>query len=233
MGGDEIPCWPNQLFDETTGTCTSWQSVTEKLGDSLEVKCPEFDASMMLPEDKDENANPQLFFVSSTVLLSVFVPSGSPHLCISCSLILFQCGSSTFNAKSVCEPCPGGSRLECSDTTHNCFAGVTGCPVSSLVDSSPSEPEPVPNPPPETPQPVTPQPIPESVPNPTPSPTVPAPVTNDEGGLTNDEYYHGSLRSSLYCGYSWDLVTKTCDMAHPCPSVRNTSVYTNLIYFGL
>lgn len=64
MGGGIIPCWPNQLFDEVNAVCTSWQSVTESLGDNLLQKCPEFDGSMMMPGDVDENANPQLFFVS-------------------------------------------------------------------------------------------------------------------------------------------------------------------------
>ena len=64
MGGDIIPCWPNQLFDEGDAVCTTWQSVTDKLGDDIEWRCPEYDGTLMEPEDKDGNANPQLFFVS-------------------------------------------------------------------------------------------------------------------------------------------------------------------------
>lgn len=67
MGGDVIPCWPNQLFDEVNAVCTTWQSVTESLGDDISWKCPEYDASLMVPDDKDENANPQLFFVSTYI----------------------------------------------------------------------------------------------------------------------------------------------------------------------
>ena len=67
MGGDVIPCWPNQLFDEVNAVCTNWQSVTESLGGDIGSKCPEFDGSLMLPDDKDGNANPQLFFVSSNI----------------------------------------------------------------------------------------------------------------------------------------------------------------------
>jgi len=62
-----IPCWPNQLFDEVNAVCTNWQSVTESLGGDIGSKCPEFDGSLMLPDDKDGNANPQLFFVSSNI----------------------------------------------------------------------------------------------------------------------------------------------------------------------
>jgi hypothetical protein len=46
-----------------------------------------------------------------------------------------KCGASASNARSVCEPCPGGSRLECSDVSHNCFAGITGC-KNAFVDPS-------------------------------------------------------------------------------------------------
>lgn len=70
MGGDIIPCWPNQLFDEGDAVCTTWQSVTDKLGDDIEWRCPEYDGTLMEPEDKDGNANPQLFFVSFVSVVS-------------------------------------------------------------------------------------------------------------------------------------------------------------------
>lgn len=145
-----------------------------------------------------------------------------------------KCGTSTFNAKSVCEPCPGGIRTECSDPSHNCYAGITGCPVNSNpAPSPPSSPsvavsvqmeEPV------TPKP-SPNPTPEPTPNPTPNPTealttvdieqtIAAPTESDDSDLTDTFYLHGKLRTSYYCGFSWDLVIKTCNMAHPCPSVR-------------
>ena len=88
-----IPCWPNQLYDTTSGVCTYWQNVNTNA-------CPDLaGGTMMMPEITDANANEQLFY----------------------------CGVSASNARSVCEPCPGGSRLECSDLSHNCFAGITGC----------------------------------------------------------------------------------------------------------
>ena len=43
-----IACWPNRLFDETKGVCTYWQSVDENL------YCPEFDGSVMMPDQEDE-----------------------------------------------------------------------------------------------------------------------------------------------------------------------------------
>lgn len=61
--------------------------------------CPDLDGTMRMPEITDPYANEQLFY----------------------------CGVSASNARSVCEPCPGGARLECSDLSHNCFAGITGC----------------------------------------------------------------------------------------------------------
>ncbi|KAL7538369.1 hypothetical protein ACHAXR_008512 [Thalassiosira sp. AJA248-18] len=174
MGG-EIPCWPNQLYDQVTGVCTYWQSVDTGGGN-----CPEFDGSKMMPELTDGNANPQRFF----------------------------CGVSASNAKRVCEPCPGGSRLECSDTTHNCFAGITGCDDTSstaaaaaattvtatantinndgedfgnTVSRPPPNPPPPPPPPPiNTPPPPTPRPSNKPTPLPTPRPTVkitPNPIT--------------------------------------------------------
>ena len=122
---------------------------------------------------------------------------------------------STFNAKTVCEPCPGGSRLECSDPTHNCFAGVTGCPVSSSSVASAPEPSvsmtgspTAPNPSPETLRP-TPNPTPE--PTPYPSPTLiepsdiqltnPVPDSTADSDVTNSFYLYGKLRTS-YCEYS-------------------------------
>ena len=64
MGGDVIPCWENQLFDEENAVCTNWQSVVDKLGESLGVRCPQYDGTMMLPGVVDGNANPDRFFVS-------------------------------------------------------------------------------------------------------------------------------------------------------------------------
>ena len=66
MGG-VIPCWPNQLFDERTDTCASWQGVLEGTvgdGGDMNMRCPLFDGEMMLPDVVDGNANPERFFVS-------------------------------------------------------------------------------------------------------------------------------------------------------------------------
>ena len=60
MGGGIIPCWPNQLFDEIAAICTNWQSVDTS-------RCPDFDGSMMMPDQQDENANPERFFVSDVI----------------------------------------------------------------------------------------------------------------------------------------------------------------------
>eukprot|EP00985_Skeletonema_marinoi_P005676 scaffold2466_cov112-Skeletonema_marinoi.AAC.3 len=70
--------------------------------------CPEFDGSKLMPNQYDTNANQDQFF----------------------------CGQSWSDAKHVCEPCPGGSRLECSDVGHDCFAGVTGCRTPSAVSNN-------------------------------------------------------------------------------------------------
>ena len=68
MGGGVIPCWPNQLFDEVAATCSSWQSVDTS-------QCPDFDGSMMMPDQQDENANPERFFVSNQVWFLSFRPT--------------------------------------------------------------------------------------------------------------------------------------------------------------
>ena len=56
-----IACQPNQLFDESLGTCTYWQNVDTN-------RCPDFDGSMMMPELTDANANQERFYVSYMVL---------------------------------------------------------------------------------------------------------------------------------------------------------------------
>ena len=73
------------------------------------ANCPEFDGSkLIMPNQYDTNANQDQFF----------------------------CGQSWSDAKHVCEPCPGGSRLECSNVGHDCFAGVTGCRTPSAVSNN-------------------------------------------------------------------------------------------------
>jgi len=263
MGG-VIPCWDNQLFDADLDTCTTWQSVEEK--GNMAERCPNYDGSLMMPELTDENANPDRFF----------------------------CGVSSSNARRVCEPCPGGSRLECSDPSHNCFAGVTGCPVNP--PSSPSSPStyvpppptpntpstsgspPNPSAPPHTGSPPTPTapnapstagspnapttagsptapsepsmptfllnfPTPNPTKNPTNNPTN-RPTNHPTNGLAiinidNDEfdtiadslvenneddelYLDGYIRSSYFCGYSWDFVIRSCETSSPCESGLNS-----------
>jgi len=99
-----IACWPNQLYDATSGRCAPWQSVDTS-------NCPYYDGNKVMPDLRDENANPNKFY----------------------------CGLTDDDAKTVCEACPGGSRLECSNPTHNCFAQVNvNCPGSSSRGSAPS-----------------------------------------------------------------------------------------------
>jgi len=326
MGGGVIECWPNQLYNEDLGTCVYWQQVDTS-------KCPEFDGSYLMPEDRDENANEMRFF----------------------------CGVSASNAKRVCEPCPGGSRLECTDITHNCFAGITGCrsssenkpkPIATAIannnnnnninnsninnnDSNPLEmvndnnnvnvPDPTPLP---TPWPTkwpTPLPTrwPTNVPTPRPqqyvvmtAPPIPRSSNNNDvvnndgenwsatsvttqnnndnantnnnnnnninnavgnvlssfnnnnndaassnnnddisnniapfnnniassynnnnnsnnwGDLTDDTYLHGTLRSTYYCGWSWDTTIRNeCAMSQPCPSGLNDQCPTGQTCF--
>eukprot|EP00986_Skeletonema_menzelii_P000477 scaffold137_cov156-Skeletonema_menzelii.AAC.8 len=76
--------------------------------DTSSSNCPEYDGSKLMPDQYDDNANEERFF----------------------------CGHSWSHAKSICEPCPGGSRLECSDVGHTCFAGVTGCPSNAAALSN-------------------------------------------------------------------------------------------------
>merc|ERR1712194_903391 len=71
--------------------------------------CPDFDGSMMMPDLEDGNANPGKF----------------------------HCGVSAYQARHVCEACPGGSRLECSNPTHNCFAQIdVECPEGAADGGS-------------------------------------------------------------------------------------------------
>ena len=98
--------------------------------DTSSINCPDFDGSKMMPDQYDTNANEERFF----------------------------CGNSWSHAKSVCEPCAGGSMTECSDKGHNCFAGVTGCPSNNVSSNSSnnSQPKPAPVTPPTTAQLVSP-----------------------------------------------------------------------------
>ena len=168
------------------------------------ANCPAYDGGMLMPGQEDGNANKQRFF----------------------------CGHSASNAKRVCEPCPGGSRLECSDPEHNCFAGITGCPTSGGSKPKPKPPSYSPpatagkpaisqvyTPPPPTRNP-TPRPTPA-----TRRPTAPPKFTSVQighsptsGDVTNGLYLHGKLRSSYYCGFSWARVIKNCPGAQACPT---------------
>ena len=62
--------------------------------------CPEYDTTMIMPALRDPKTNEELLY----------------------------CCTSASNAREICEACPGGTRLECSDPSHDCFADVTGCP---------------------------------------------------------------------------------------------------------
>ncbi|KAL9186471.1 hypothetical protein ACHAXT_005709 [Thalassiosira profunda] len=153
----------------------------------------------------DENANPERFF----------------------------CGASASNAKRVCEACPSGSSAECSDPSHNCFAGITGCSTGNGTPNNSQQGVPVP---PRVPVPAT---IPQqSVPvvsSPANKPSVnavsnantiitvnlPANNNNNLPGINdvgNDDFLHGKLRSSYYCGWSWEMTIKSCPASQPCPT---------------
>ena len=66
-GSGVIACWPNQLFDVGTMGCAYWQNVNVEGGN-----CPMFDGGMMMPEDRDENANEKRFFVSQSICVKAF-----------------------------------------------------------------------------------------------------------------------------------------------------------------
>ena len=166
------------------------------------ANCPGYDGGMVMPGQEDGNANHQRFF----------------------------CGHSASNAKRVCEPCPGGSRLECSDPGHNCFAGITGCRDSNPKPKPASVTPPATASKPALSQVYTPPPPPPPTRNPTPRPTTrrptPAPKfanvqighSPTSGDVTNGQYLHGKLRSSYYCGFSWGRVIADCPGARACPT---------------
>ena len=68
--------------------------------------------------------------------------------------------------------------------------------------------------------------------HPTGQPTMSSETQKDDGNnklpyesepnQTNDNYLNGKLRSSFYCGWSFDLVSKTCNLAKPCPTGLNS-----------
>ena len=64
-----------------------------------------------MPDIKDENAMEEYFF----------------------------CGETANHAATICEPCEGGSRLECKNPIHNCFAKITQCARSADTGSDVQE----------------------------------------------------------------------------------------------
>ena len=147
-----------------------------------ESKCPSFDPTQLqMPKLIDENANPNKFY----------------------------CGVSSSNARSVCEPCPGGSRLECSNVNHQCYAGITGCDNNSGISSNNNVSY---NPPPSPP-------VVTQFNNPPSPPTNQlvsvqlAPKANNNnaaeqvGGSSS-----GVMQHTYYCGIDWKWVTGNCAM---------------------
>ena len=151
------------------------------------TKCPEFDGKLMLPELTDANANPNKFY----------------------------CGVSSSNARSVCEPCPGGSRLECSNVNHQCYAGITGCGNNSGNSSSSNNnnnnnlPPPSPSPPSAI--------APYNAPSPPTNQLVSielAPKVNNNNNAAEQVggSSSGVIQHTYYCGIDWKWVTGNCAM---------------------
>ena len=143
----------------------------------------------MLPELTDSNANPNKFY----------------------------CGFSSSNARSVCEPCPGGSRLECSNVNHQCYAGITGCDNSSGSSSSLSNnnnnPPPPPSPPAITQFNNLPSPPTYSTTNQDSLVSVElAPKANNNNAEQVGGSSSGVMQHTYYCGIDWKWVTGNCAM---------------------
>lgn len=158
---------------------------------NYESKCPSFDGKLMLPELVDENANPNKFY----------------------------CGFSSSNARSVCEPCLGGSRLECSNVNHQCYADITGCDNSSSGSSSSSNNNVNYNPPPSPPAVTTQF---NNPPLPTYSTTnqdslvsvelAPKNTNNNNSAEQVGGSSSGVMQHTYYCGIDWKWVTGNCAM---------------------
>ena len=153
------------------------------------TKCPGFDRNQLeMPEQYDSNANPNKFY----------------------------CGVSSSNARSVCEPCPGGSRLECSNVNHQCYAGITGCDGSSSSTTTNNNSNPPPTPPAVTQF------------NDAPSPPTYSTTANQDALVSIElapkvnnnnnaaEQVGGSssgvMQHTYYCGIDWKWVTGNCAM---------------------
>lgn len=165
--------------------------------------CPDFRQEMMMPDVKDENAMEEYFF----------------------------CGETANHAATICEPCEGGSRLECKNPIHNCFAKITRCARIADTGSNVSKVE-EPDKSYEAkestltkePTKVTTE---ESAglvtPSSTPIPSVAAnkmfsSPTFDEVLTTKVSRKTNSVST---CGVSWALMVGDCSKSQPCPSGLN------------
>ena len=151
------------------------------------TKCPSFDPTQLqMPKLIDENANPNKFY----------------------------CGVSSSNARSVCEPCPGGSRLECSNVNHQCYAGINGCDGSSSSTTTTNNSNPPPSPPVVTQFNNPPSPPTYSTTNQDMVSVELAPKVNNNNN--NAEQVGGSssgvMQHTYYCGIDWKWVTGNCAM---------------------
>ena len=124
----------------------------------------------------------------------------------------------------MCEPCPGGSSLECSDVGHYCFAGITGCNATNVV----------PTPVPSTSTELNLVQIAESTTQggsaaPSRSPSgrgqtygvlsaEPSVVIN--GGVATDNIviHQNPVGNSYFCGEAWAKIAVECLASKPCPS---------------
>ena len=96
-------------------------------------------------------------------------------------------------------------------------AGDAALSFTASPRSAPPAPRPAPPPCRPSPRP-TPRPVTR---NPTRRPIGVSNTSNNLPGVNdvgNDDFLHGKLRSSYYCGWSWDMTIKSCQASQPCPS---------------
>ncbi len=190
---------------------------------------PEF-----MPNMTHAYTNNDLFFVSDSslsVYSEIFYVNPFHHTCAQFMHIFYlrthlfiQCGASASNAAIVCEPCPGGSSSECSDVTHNCFAGITGCSITSAI------PSPMPSSPTElilvqSVEPTMQDGFEATSRSPSESGqeygaiSAEPSATIDEGeGMDGITMYQNPSGNTFFCGETFAKITIKCLMSKPCPS---------------
>ena len=180
-----------------------------------------------MPDVKDENAMEEFFF----------------------------CGETANHAATICEPCEGGSRLECKNPIHNCFAKITRCATSADEGGNVSNVE----------EPVIKMQLVQQLeevsaasqsavakeststeemkqlaglvaPSPTPSPIVAAYISSptfNEVLEPNEKSVSRKTNSVSTCGVSWALMVNDCSRSQPCPSGLNEDCPNGQMYVHL